>query len=693
MATLSASVSLTAIPAAHAGVFDQIFAGGSGRHHGHGNFPPPPKAPSRSNYGNSSSNVSSTSSSVATPVAVDKPEPARVHSYEPDKLVTVPLSDLADSVTTGSIDDIGNGSGDSSQSADNRTTDSAFLSARADLADMRLRALPEVAAAIKAHYASDPSFIWVSDGRVNEKAKAVLDVLANADTVGLDPADYAVSMPNRPTVSGMPNADGGQAGLQNASAIGGDADQSMSGMNDGGEGSFVTDPSGSSERGMGSGASSGSSREQALMRFEMELSRAALTYALDAHRGRVAPDRLSDYHDLPRKKVDLEAALDTMANDGNAARWLKRENPQGEQFVALKQALAKLREDGSRPVISLPSSLVIKVGQRDPNTSKVVAALRQNGSDDLHSKYADTLADYDGSDLYTRDISHMVRTFQKEQGLSADGVVGPNTVSALTGFSNANKIEKLKLSMERARWLPGVLPAERVFVNQAAYVADFYKDGKEAFKTKVIIGKKDHQTNFFSDEIETVEFNPYWGVPQSIMMNEMLPKLRRNSAYLDRMGYQLTYKGKDVSSTQFNWNQIGSMKSFAVRQPPGDDNALGRLKILFPNKHAIYLHDTPSQYLFKHSVRDFSHGCVRMHDPRGMAAEVLGISRDKVDQYIASGRNQAVDVKHKIPVFLAYFTAWPQNGGAVEYFDDVYGRDANLKEAISRTETTRRAQT
>jgi murein L,D-transpeptidase YcbB/YkuD len=158
------------------------------------------------------------------------------------------------------------------------------------------------------------------------------------------------------------------------------------------------------------------------------------------------------------------------------------------------------------------------------------------------------------------------------------------------------------------------------------------------------------------------------------------------------MGYQLEYKGQPVSSTAFNWNAVGSTKAFSVRQPPGDDNALGELKILFPNKHAIYLHDTPAKSLFKKAVRDFSHGCVRMEDPRGMAAAVLGISREQVADYIGTGRNQGVPVPEKIPVFAAYFTAWPNTEGKVEYFRDIYDRDTYLNRALDSTEAERHAE-
>jgi len=550
----------------------------------------------------------------------------KYYTYRPDELKLVSFDNLTDPVTTGSLA----AGGLPPLSID------TFDEARRYLSDFKLRALPEVAAAVKAHYSADPHFVWVSGTSINGKARSVLAVLADAASVGLDPADYAVPVP---------------------------------------EDAFDL--------------SDMASRQKTLMQFEMDLSVAALTYALDATRGRVDPNRISGYHDLPRKKVDLEAALTKLEKASDAGAWLAQQNPQGKHFQELKAELARLQAADNAPSVKIAAGTFVHPGESSPEIANIVQAIRLKGSDSLKSNFSTTFLSYDQSDVYSPDLVSLVRAFQKENGLSPDGVIGDNTIAAMTGFTNADKINQVVLAMERSRWLPGVLPARRVFINEPAYEAYYFDDGQQKLKTKVVIGQKAHQTFFFSDQIETVEFNPYWGVPQSIIINEMLPKLRRDPSYLDRMGYQLEYKGQDVSSSSFNWNAVGSTKAFSVRQPPGDDNALGELKILFPNSHAIYMHDTPSKNLFDKSVRDFSHGCVRMQDPRGMAAEVLGISREKVADYISTGQNQGVPVAQKIPVFAAYFTAWPNAEGKVEYFRDVYDRDTYLNRALDSTESER----
>ena len=208
---------------------------------------------------------------------------------------------------------------------------------------------------------------------------------------------------------------------------------------------------------------------------------------------------------------------------------------------------------------------------------------------------------------------------------------------------------------------------------------------------RAVIGKPSAQTYFFADHIKSVEYNPYWNVPRSIVVNEMLPRLYRDPAYLDRLGYQVTdARGRAVSSADVDWAGVArDTVGVDVRQPPGRRNALGRLKIRFPNKHAVYMHDTPEKQLFARASRAFSHGCVRLQHPRQMAAALLGRSVDYVSRQIARGDNRSEPVAGDIPVYLAYFTAWPDLNGEVHYYADVYGRDDHLSTALKKTEAAR----
>jgi L,D-transpeptidase YcbB len=210
------------------------------------------------------------------------------------------------------------------------------------------------------------------------------------------------------------------------------------------------------------------------------------------------------------------------------------------------------------------------------------------------------------------------------------------------------------------------------------------ENGRLIWASNVIVGKPLTQTAVFSDTFETVVFNPTWGVPQSIILNEYLPKLRANPGYLDKIGFKaVNASGKPVSSRTIDWNQVGANSGIGIMQPAGGSNALGEVKFLFPNAHSIYMHDTPNRDLFEKSVRNFSHGCVRVENPREFAEVLLEMDRATVDGNIEAGATKTVKVTKKTSVHLAYFTAWPDEGGIMRYHSDAYGRDQTLKAARS----------
>jgi len=546
--------------------------------------------------------------------------------YKPDTLVQVDFDKIADPVVTGGIDDMGL----SPLGID------PFAEGRPALAGLSVRALPDAAKAVVEFYSAHPDYVWVAGTAITDRARAVIDVLNAADAVGLSAADYKVDVP--------------------ADAF---------------------------------DVTRGTERQKELMAFEMKLSVAVANYMLDAMRGRVDPNRISGYHDFKRKSPELGKQIEALAQAADPAEALLAQNPQGAHFEALKAELKRLQDLDDVKRIEIAADLLLKPGQSNAELANVMAAIEMKGSDALKVDNALLFASYAGKPEYDEEIVALVKGFQKEAGLKPDGVVGPATRRALVGITNEDKIEKVRLAMERSRWLPGVLAAKRVFINQPAYTATYYDGGKAELSMRVVVGSRSNQTNFFDDEIELVEFNPYWGVPQSIIINEMLPKLRADPSYLDRLGYEVTSGGRAVSSSAVNWNSVGRGSGIGVRQPPSDGNALGELKILFPNSHAIYMHDTPSKSLFQRDTRALSHGCIRLKDPRAMAAKVLGTSVADIGSYIAGGQNKQVNLQQKIPVHVSYFTAWPDENGTVEYFADVYGRDSYLRKAIDATEAAR----
>ncbi len=513
--------------------------------------------------------------------------------------------------------------------------DAAIVPAAVDLPAIRVKADDGVASVMEAYYQSEDDYLWIKDDAVLDRARLAIATLAKAGELGLDPNDYVVEIPE----------------------LSDDVVQ----------------------------------RRHQLAEFEFRLTAAALTYIQDNQRGRVDPNRISGYHDFKRKSVDLATDIKILKNAALVDRYLAYRTPKGAHFIALKKELAHLQKEmgGPEDRIEIADGTFIRPGRSSKELPNVIKGVIKNASLDLRLDHALTLGDYHQGEDYTPQLVALVEAFQEEKGLRPDGIIGPATIRKLVGGDTVqDRYNKVVYAMERARWLPNDLGERRVFINEPAYMAYYYNKGQEELSMRVVVGKPSNQTYFFKDEIETVEFNPYWGVPRSIIVNEMLPKLRSDPSYLDRLGYEVSYRGRRVSSSSVNWYATASVD---VRQPPGRKNALGELKILFPNAHAIYMHDTPSKSLFQRDTRAYSHGCVRLSDPRAMASAVLGVSKDAIASHIAQGQNKQVSVPQKIPVYVSYFTAWPNKDGKVEYFNDVYSRDKYLQRAIDATEKVRQA--
>lgn len=511
----------------------------------------------------------------------------------------------------------------------------SFAEALAGLEGFELAAEKQVARAIEAYYAAHDDFVWVNGTSVNARAVEVMRVLGEAASYGLDPADYAVTPPS----PGFDMADMPK-------------------------------------------------RHRELIRFEMTLSARVLRYVRDAFGGRIDPNRISGYYDFPEKPLDLEAVLGSLARTQEVRAYLESRHPQNERYQALRAELEVLRASRENDIV-IDATLLLKPGGVSPELPKLLQLFARETDDAFRAEHAEQLSAHADSEAYAPELVALVKSAQAFKGLSADGVIGPRTVAAFAGTSKADRIRKVEVALEQLRWHPSDLGSPRVFINQPAFTATYNEGGEDRLSMRVVVGKVSNQTSFFFDEIEQVDYNPYWGVPQSILVNEMLPRLRQDPGYLDRSGYEVTdAKGKRISSSSINWYQYGGKVPYSVRQTPSEANALGELKILFPNKHAIYMHDTPSKSLFQRDVRAFSHGCVRLSDPRAMAAAVLGKPVEHVAAKIRAGHSSE-KVTRKIPVYVAYFTAWPDQNGKVEYFDDVYDRDSRLTKALEATAEVR----
>ena len=470
--------------------------------------------------------------------------------------------------------------------------------------------------------------VWIENGQATPRSDAVLKLFAKATEDGLLPSNYQPEI-----LSGFDNPQ---------AAVGTDADK--------------------------------------LAKLDVELTAAALKYGRDISGGQFDPNRLSRYHDMKPEAANADSTLAALAEAPDAAAYLQGLAPKLPQYAVFKQALAKIIASGSAPVTPIAMGPQVKRGKTDDRLPAVRDRLVQMG---FLAKDAPTPLD---AKVLDSDLAIAMMAMQTASKMKPTGNLDDKTIRAMNFDDSTDHRAKLVDNMERLRWLPKNLGERHVLVNQAAFEVNVMDHGASIWKSRVVVGKPMTQTYAFSDQISTVVFNPTWGVPASIIINEYGPKSRRDPSYLDREGFVVTDQyGNQVSSSSVDWWGMGKLPKFGVQQPAGAGNALGELKFLFPNAHDIYMHDTPSKELFANSMRAFSHGCVRVQNPREFAQVLLGWDAAKVAANIEQGDSHSVPLPQKVPVHLTYFTAWSDADGNIKYYDDIYGRDASLQKAFSAT--------
>ncbi|GGE38651.1 hypothetical protein GCM10007276_14930 [Agaricicola taiwanensis] len=408
---------------------------------------------------------------------------------------------------------------------------------------------------------------------------------------------------------------------------------------------------------------------------DIELSAAVVAYATEAEGGRIEPRSISPLLTAKPEKPDAGEVLDKVSGARDVAGVLDSFNPSHDGFRKLRVKLAELRRTAKThetlPVVE--KGKLIRPGMQDPRVPVLRARLGLPTAQD--TTYDSALAD-------------AVREFQRSKGLNDEAVVGNLTITALNEEISADPVADILVNMERWRWLPRDLGRRHVFVNIPEFHAWVMEDGSAIHDTRVVVGTPANQTPVFSDAIQFLIVNPYWNVPYSIASKEMLPRLQQDPTYLARQGIEVVHvrgnRRRVLDSTAIDWNNV-SLKGLYFRQPPGERNALGNIKFMFPNEHAVYLHDTPSRSLFGRSSRAFSHGCVRVEDPFALAEVLLGVengwSKEKVKRLIG-GSERRINLKTPVPVHLAYFTAFVDDGNTLKTHKDIYGHDSRMRAAL-----------
>lgn len=502
----------------------------------------------------------------------------------------------------------------------------AMVALKAHLADRSIEATQEERQAAIAFYeARNASGVFASAQGLSERGKGVIEALKGADDYGLPSAELVPS-----------KLDAGAATLE------GDA----------------------------------------LAETEARVALAALKYARYSRGGRIPEPtkQLASYLDRGPQYADPKAILETLASATDAKAALQGYNPQNPEFEALRTAYnqARAAQGGEPQDWSLPDTK-LKAGMTSPAVALLRKLLKVEPAKDEDGKP-------DDPQFFDPALVAAVQAFQTANGLEpADGVVGAKTRAALASLKRPT-LRTLLANMEEWRWMPADLGTTYINVNIPEFTVRVVDKGSVIHQERVVTGLVDHQTPIFSDVLRTVVLQPDWVLPESIKVNEALPSLLGGGGMFYSSGLRIKKGERDVDPWSVNWGSA-NLKAYTFYQPPGESNALGQVKFLFPNKHAVYMHDTPAKHLFDSPVRAFSHGCMRVRNPVKLAEIVLnhdkGWPAEKVKELVDGGpEDNRIALDTPIPVHVTYFTAVAQADGTIKTYADIYGHEKRILQAL-----------
>jgi len=420
---------------------------------------------------------------------------------------------------------------------------------------------------------------------------------------------------------------------------------------------------------------------QARVDLDLLLTDALVRLGYHMRYGKVDPVALDpDWNFRREDDEDPVAILEAAFMAVDLRDFVRSETPQLPYYHRLKGALARyraLQAAGGWPRI--PAGPTLRVGMSDGRIPALRARLAASG--DLASTQGPADGGFDPA------LEQAVRRFQRRHRLDADGVVGRQTLAAMN-VPVGRRIDQIRVNMERARWVSRDLPEEYLLVDIAGLTARLVRAGRTLWESRAQVGRAYRRTPVFRDQITYIVLNPTWTVPPTILAQDILPRVRKDPDYLDRMRIRvLDRKGRVVDPHSVDWKRLSARGfPYVLRQDPGPNNALGRIKFMFPNPHLVYLHDTPHKALFERSKRTFSSGCIRVERPFVLAELLLDDpkrwSRDQILEAIEGGRTQTVRLPRPVDILLLYWTVEVSPDGVVEFRPDVYGRDARVLTAL-----------
>jgi murein L,D-transpeptidase YcbB/YkuD len=434
------------------------------------------------------------------------------------------------------------------------------------------------------------------------------------------------------------------------------------------------------------GASEASAAPMLHLRADFDLLMTDAAFLLGAHilGGRVNPETIHADWSAFSHEVDLIGLLNDGLRGAHLTQLFEALRPPYTGYTGLRRALAAYRRMAAAGGWSrLEEGPPLQLGDENPAVASLRERLRISGDlDDASSPVVPYVFD--------APLEAAVKTFQYRHGLAADGVVGANTRQALN-VPVEQRIQQLLINMERWRWIPNELGPRYLVVNIADFNLTMVDEGRVRGTMRVVVGRAYRKTPVFSGTMTYLEFNPSWNIPRRLAIEDILPRVRKDPDYIRQQGIRIfsgwSEDAVSLSPDEVDWGALNE-NHFPIRlqQAPGPHNALGRIKFMFPNPHAVYLHDTPAKGLFNAVSRGFSSGCIRVEDPTALAAFVLegtaGWDRTIIEKHLRDGEQRIVWLQQPIPVHLLYWTAWTDASGMVFFRKDIYDRDAPLMRAL-----------
>jgi len=414
--------------------------------------------------------------------------------------------------------------------------------------------------------------------------------------------------------------------------------------------------------------------------LDILLTNAYLNLASDYLNGKIDAEIIIDDYNYQPDRLEVQSLLGELLKKEEIDQLLQKHLPKTDNYQNLKKKLAVYRDSekiSDWPQINSGELLAEEAeGQR-------VTQLINNLSARNYLNPNQIKAD----DYFDQNVKRAVVRFQLDNGLKTDGVVGNKTLAALN-ISRDQRIKQIIINMERWRWLPENLGSRYIYVNIADYKLKLYENNQVIMEMKTIVGQEQRSTPVFSDTIKYLVINPYWYVPKSIAVKDKLPLIKKGFNYLKENNFSLfQYTGsnklEEIDPAKIDWSKINEDNfNYLMRQNPGDENALGRIKFMFPNRFSIYLHDTPGKYLFSETERSFSSGCIRIEKPVDLAEYLLSDqekwNREKIEAEMTKNQEKTVYLKNPIKIYLQYNTAWVDMQGDLNFREDIYNRDQKI---------------